>query len=71
LLSGIRNLVSGEPDAPGPEIIAKAVLDAVTAPRPPVRHALPLDSKMSVIARWLLGARIFAWAVRLQMKFSR
>jgi NAD(P)-dependent dehydrogenase (short-subunit alcohol dehydrogenase family) len=71
LLSGIRNLVSSEPKSPGPEIIAKAVLDAVMAARPPVRHALPLDSKMSVIARWLLGARIFAWAVRLQMKFSR
>jgi short-subunit dehydrogenase len=70
LLSGMRNLVADEPEAPGPELIAKAVLDAATAP-PPVRHALPLDSKMSVIARWLLGARIFAWAVRLQMKFSR
>lgn len=71
LLAGIRNLVSGEQKAPGPEIIAKAVLDAVTASNPPVRHALPLDSKMSVFARWLLGQRIFAWAVRLQMKFSR
>ena len=71
LLSGVRNLVADEPNAPGPEIIAKAVLSAVKAPYPPVRHALPLDSKMSVIARWLLGARIFAWAVRFQMKSSR
>jgi NAD(P)-dependent dehydrogenase (short-subunit alcohol dehydrogenase family) len=71
LLAGVRNLVAGEPDAPGPEIIAKAVLDAVTASNPPIRHALPLDSKMSVIAKWLLGGRIFAWAVRLQMRFSR
>ncbi|SEP30890.1 SDR family NAD(P)-dependent oxidoreductase [Nitrosovibrio sp. Nv6] len=71
LLAGVRNLVAGEPKAPGPEIIAKAVVDAVTASNPPVRHALPLDSKMSVAARWLLGDRIFAWAVRLQMRFSR
>jgi NAD(P)-dependent dehydrogenase (short-subunit alcohol dehydrogenase family) len=71
LLSGVRNLVADEPNAPGPEIVAKAVLSAVKATYPPVRHALPLDSKMSVIARWLLGARIFAWVVRLQMKFSR
>jgi NAD(P)-dependent dehydrogenase (short-subunit alcohol dehydrogenase family) len=71
LLAGVHNLVAGEPQAPGPEIIAKAVLDAVKASNPPVRHALPLDSKMSVMARWLLGGRIFAWAVRLQMKFSR
>lgn len=71
ILVGVHNLLAGEPEAPGPEIIAKAVLDAVKASNPPVRHALPLDSKMSVIARWLLGARLFAWTVRLQMKFSR
>ena len=71
LLAGVHNLVAGEPEAPGPEIIAKAVLHAVKASNPPVRHALPLDSKMSVIARWLLGGRVFAWVVRLQMKFSR
>ncbi|MCC2681190.1 MAG: Short-chain dehydrogenase/reductase [Nitrosospira multiformis] len=71
LLAGVHNLVAGEPEAPGPEIIAKAVLDAVKTSNPPVRHALPLDSKMSVMARWLLGGRIFAWAVRLRMKFSR
>lgn len=71
LLRGIRNLVAAEPRSPGPEIIAEAVLKAVTASRPPVRHALPLDSKLSVMARWLLGARLFAWTVRLQMKFSR
>lgn len=71
LLAGVHNLVAGEPESPGPEIIAKAVLNAVNASQPPVRHALPLDSKMSVIARWLLGGRIFAWVIRLQMKFSR
>ena len=71
LLAGVHNLVAGEPEAPGPEIIAKAVLSAVKVSRPPIRHALPLDSKLSVMARWLLGGRIFAWAVRLQMKFSR
>ena len=40
-------------------------------PLAPVRHALPLDSKMAIAARWLMGDRLFAWAVRLQMKFSR
>lgn len=71
LLAGVHNLLAGEPNAPGPEIIAKAVFDAITASTPPVRHALPLDSKMAIAARWLLGDRLFAWAVRLQMKFSR
>ena len=67
LLAGLRHLMSGEPKAPGPEIIAKAVLHAVTTPIPPVRHALPADSKTAVIARWLLGNRIFSWAIRRKM----
>jgi NAD(P)-dependent dehydrogenase (short-subunit alcohol dehydrogenase family) len=68
LLTGLHQLMAGEPKAPGPEIIAKAVLHAVTSSTPPVRHALPTDSKTAVIARWLLGDRIFAWAIRRQMK---
>lgn len=71
LLSDVRNMLAGASKAPGPEIIAKAILDALRAPVPPVRHALPLDSKISVMGKWLLGDRIFAWAVRFQMKFSR
>ena len=55
-------------ERPRPAIIAQAVLDAITTSNPPVRHALPLDSKMAVVARWLLGARLFAWAIRRQMK---
>ena len=68
LLAGVRGLLVDEPRAPGPEIIAKAVLAAATAANPPVRHALPSDSKMAIMARWLLGARIFSWAVRHLMK---
>jgi hypothetical protein len=66
---GLRRLLAGESRAPGPAIIARAVLDAVTSPNPPVRHALPLDSKAAVVARWLMGPRIFSWAIRRQMKF--
>ena len=68
LLAGLHHLMSGEPKAPGPELIAKAVLHAITTPMPPVRHALPADSKTAVIARWLLGNRIFAWAIRQKMR---
>jgi NADP-dependent 3-hydroxy acid dehydrogenase YdfG len=68
LLTGLHHLMAGEPRAPGPEIIAKAVLHAVTTSIPPVRYALPADSKTAVIARWLLGDRIFAWAIRCKMK---
>ena len=68
IITGLHKLMAGEPEAPGPAIIAQAVLNAVTSSNPPVRHALPLDSKMAVAARWLLGARLFAWAIRRQMK---
>jgi len=68
LLAGLHHLLAGEPKAPGPEIIAKAVLQAVTTSIPAVRHALPADSKTAVIARWLLSDRIFAWGIRHKMK---
>ncbi|MBA4141709.1 MAG: SDR family NAD(P)-dependent oxidoreductase [Nitrosospira sp.] len=68
LVAGVHKIVAHEPRAPGPEIIAEAVLDAVTASTPPMRHALPLDSRMAVVARWLLGGRVFEWAVRRRMK---
>lgn len=70
ILNGLRHLLADEPMSPGPAIIAQAVLQAVTSPNPPVRRALPLDSRMAVAARWLLGARLFAWAVRWQMKLK-
>ncbi len=70
ILQGLHTLLANEPQAPGPSIIAQAVLDAVIKSEPPVRHALPLDSKMSVVARWLFGARLFARAVRHQMKLN-
>jgi short-subunit dehydrogenase len=68
LITSLHQLLAGEPKAPGPEIIAKAVLHAITTSVPPVRHALPADSKIAVIARWMLGDRIFAWAVRYKMR---
>jgi NAD(P)-dependent dehydrogenase (short-subunit alcohol dehydrogenase family) len=68
LLAGVRQIVSHEPRSPGPEIIAQAVLDALTSSTPPLRHALPLDAKLAVAARWLLGPRLFEWVVRRQMK---
>jgi NADP-dependent 3-hydroxy acid dehydrogenase YdfG len=70
ILKGLHHLLANEPKSPGPSIIAQAVLDSVIDSNPPVRHALPLDSKMSVAARWLFGARLFARIVRHQMKLK-
>lgn len=68
IILGLHHLLAGEPEAPGPQIIARAIVKAVTKSIPPVRHALPWDSKTAVIARWLLGGRLFAWSVRQQMR---
>tara|TARA_R110002073_G_scaffold81001_7_gene194639 strand:- start:181 stop:996 length:816 start_codon:yes stop_codon:yes gene_type:complete len=68
LIDGLHLLLAGEPKAPGPEIIAKAVLKAADKSIPPIRHALPWDSKTAVISRWLLGNRLFSWIIRRQMK---
>ncbi|MDH5479594.1 MAG: SDR family NAD(P)-dependent oxidoreductase [Nitrosomonas sp.] len=68
LLTALPCLLAHEPMAPEPEIIAKAVLNAATASFPPVRHALPNDSKIAVVARWFLGERLFDWGVRRKMK---
>jgi short-subunit dehydrogenase len=68
-IRGLHHLLRNEPKSPGPQIIAQAVLNAATSSNPPVRHAVPLDSKLAVAARWLFGARLFAWVIRRQMKF--
>jgi NAD(P)-dependent dehydrogenase (short-subunit alcohol dehydrogenase family) len=68
LINGLHHLLAGEPKAPGPEIIARAVLKAANKSIRPIRHALPWDSKTAVVSRWLLGNRLFSWAIRRQMK---
>lgn len=68
LLAGIRILLVDEPRSPGPDMIAHAILEASTASHPPIRHALPIDSKMAIMARWLMGPRLFSWAIRYLMK---
>ncbi len=68
LIGGLHRLLAGEPNAPGPEIIARAILKAANKSIRPIRHALPWDSKTAVVSRWLLGNRLFSWAIRQQMK---
>lgn len=43
--------------APGAQVIADAVLHAVTARRPRLRYALPMDSRLFIRLRGLLGDR--------------
>lgn len=67
VIGGLHQLLSHEPQCPGPEIIAHAVLKAASTSIQPVRHALPWDSKAAVISRWILGGRFFAWILRKKM----
>jgi len=69
IIAGLHKLVSHEPQCPGPEIIARAVLKATSRSIPPVRHALPWDSKAAVVSRWMFGGRLFAWIIRKKMGF--
>lgn len=68
IIRGMHEIVSNEPHSPGPGIIATAVLKAVKESNPPIRHALPWDSKAAVIAKWILGDRLFAWSIRKIMR---
>lgn len=68
LIDGLHRLLADEPNAPGPEIIARAIFKAANKSIRPIRHALPWDSKTAVVSRWILGNRLFSWAIRQQMK---
>lgn len=51
-----------------PSVIGEAIVKAAMAARPPIRLALPLDSKLTIQARRLLGDRLTFWAVRKLMR---
>jgi hypothetical protein len=50
--------------ATSPSVIAEAIVKAATASRPPVRHSLPLDARLFIHGRRLLGDRFLGWVVR-------
>lgn len=53
-------LVEAGRRAPGPEIVAEAVLRALTAPRPPVRVPV-VHNRFSYMVRGLLPSRLLDW----------
>ena len=54
-----------------PKIIGKAVADAAIAVSPPIRHALPLDSKSLIVMRKLVGDRILGKLMRSAFKIPK
>ena len=69
LKAGFRKLIEDTyRKAPGPEIIARTVLKAVTSRNPRPRYATPLDSKTLIWARRVLGDRILDWLIGRQLK---
>ena len=57
--------------APGPEIVAHAVLRAVQSKRPRRRYAMPLSTKASNVARRLLPDGAFDWILSRALRLRR
>jgi NADP-dependent 3-hydroxy acid dehydrogenase YdfG len=54
-------------DAPGPDIVARAVLKAVTTSKPQARYALPFSSKILIWSRRFLGDGVLDGMLRRQL----
>lgn len=54
--------------APGPEVVAAAVLRAVRAVRPAARYAVPFQARALLFMKWLLPDRIWDSALRCLLK---
>ena len=54
----------GRVPATKPDVVGDAILEAATAARPPRRIAVPLDAKLGVLARRLLGDRLLYRVIR-------
>ncbi len=55
-------------NAPGPDIVAKAIFKAITARHPSARYALPADSSLLITLRRLLSDRMIDSLLRSQIK---
>ncbi|WP_322410017.1 oxidoreductase [Microbacterium invictum] len=62
----VRALTAADTEsaAPGPQVVADAIGQAVDAAKPRIRYTVPLAAKAIVFARWLLPDRVFDAAVQ-------
>jgi NADP-dependent 3-hydroxy acid dehydrogenase YdfG len=54
--------------APGPEVVARAVLKALRAKRPAARYAVPFKAAFIIFLKWLLPDRVLDWALLRMLK---
>jgi NAD(P)-dependent dehydrogenase (short-subunit alcohol dehydrogenase family) len=71
MAAAFRRLVEGSyARAPGPEVVAAAVLRAATARRAPIRIAVPGEARVMLLLKRLLGDRLFDSLVGAQLRPS-
>jgi len=64
----LKWLVEEGRQAPGPEMVASAVLQALTAPRPPVRIPVVRNRFTDYTLRSLLPARLIDWLTARRLR---
>lgn len=50
--------------APGPEVVAEAILKALRARRPAARYAVPFRASVILFLKWLLPDRVLDWGIK-------
>ncbi|MDD5094161.1 MAG: oxidoreductase [Dehalococcoidia bacterium] len=69
MVNGFRKVIQTTyGKAPGPEVIARTVLKAVTSKNPRPRYAIPFDAKSSILFKKIFGDRIMDRMIRQQLK---
>jgi NAD(P)-dependent dehydrogenase (short-subunit alcohol dehydrogenase family) len=69
MAQAFKRLVEGSyARAPGPELVAKAIVRAATDRHPPLRIVLPNDSRALIALKRLFGDGFLDWAVSTQLR---
>ena len=54
--------------APGPEVVAKAILKALRSSRPAARYAVPFQARLILLMKWLLPDCVLDFAIRTALR---
>jgi len=54
--------------APGPEVVARVILKALTSSRPAARYPVPFKASFIIFLKWVLPDRVLDWALRRSLE---
>lgn len=54
--------------APGPEVVAGAILKALRSSRPSARYAVPFQARLILFLKWLLPDSVLDFGIRMALK---